>query len=571
MVMRERFLSEFDALWFDCLNGDSRETGKVTPEGKPDPSVFSTEYNREGIRIGTSVALMVRKAAREESPGVRFRQFWGVTKREDLLESLKAQDFEAEYIQVKPDDSNRFSFRPSEISDAYMSWPGIDELATFRPTLGILENRKEALVDIDRSKLEKRIKLYCDPTVEWDDLEKLGTGLTVDFARFDAKKTRTKILSQEAFNINSMRRVLVRPMDLRFCYYTSVRPLWNEPRPEYFNQCWPGNASLVSRRKAVSRPEGVPFFFTYSIGLQHSLNNDAYYFPLRLRPLRQREKQNSLFSESGIQDLNPTANLSPAARSYLAVLGFPDPDADAEIAGLIWLHALAIGYAPAYLTENTDGIRQDWPRVPLPDTAEALTNSARLGRQVAALLDTENPAPGVTAGTIRPELKPLAVISRLGRGALNPDAGDLALTVGWGHGGKDGITMPGKGKAVKRDYTPEELAAIREGASALGLTPEQTLAHLGETTYDIYLNEVAYWRNIPEKVWNYYIGGYQVVKKWLSYREQPLLGRPLTPDEVEEVTHMARRLAAIVLLEPALNANYQTVKAHSYPWPRQQR
>jgi hypothetical protein len=44
--MRQRFLKEFDTLWFDCLNGDSRETGKLTPEGKPDPSVFSTETNR---------------------------------------------------------------------------------------------------------------------------------------------------------------------------------------------------------------------------------------------------------------------------------------------------------------------------------------------------------------------------------------------------------------------------------------------------------------------------------------------------------------------------------------------
>ena len=85
------------------------------------------------------------------------------------------------------------------------------------------------------------------------------------------------------------------------------------------------------------------------------------------------------------------------------------------------------------------------------------------------------------------------------------------------------------------------------------------------------LEEVAYWRNIPAKVWGCYIGGYQVIKKWLSYREKPLLGRPLTPEEIDEVTHMARRLAAIVLLEPALNGNYQSVKAHPYPWPRQQR
>jgi hypothetical protein len=64
------------------------------------------------------------------------------------------------------------------------------------------------------------------------------------------------------------------------------------------------------------------------------------------------------------------------------------------------------------------------------------------------------------------------------------------------------------------------------------------------------------------------IGGYQVIKKWLSYREEPLLGRPLTKDEARYVQEMARRIAAILLLEPALDANYQAVKANTYPWPR---
>jgi len=64
VVMRERFLKEFDTLWFDCLNGDSRETGKLTPEGKSDPSVFSTDHNTEGIRVGTTIGLLVRQPKR---------------------------------------------------------------------------------------------------------------------------------------------------------------------------------------------------------------------------------------------------------------------------------------------------------------------------------------------------------------------------------------------------------------------------------------------------------------------------------------------------------------------------
>lgn len=102
---------------------------------------------------------------------------------------------------------------------------------------------------------------------------------------------------------------------------------------------------------------------------------------------------------------------------------------------------------------------------------------------------------------------------------------------------------------------------------ALGLATDTAIGHLGDTTCDIYLNDAAYWRNVPARVWGYTIGGYQVIKKWLSYREQSLLGRALTAHEAREVTAMARRIAAILLLEPQLDANYAAAKPAAYPWP----
>ena len=50
---------------------------------------------------------------------------------------------------------------------------------------------------------------------------------------------------------------------------------------------------------------------------------------------------------------------------------------------------------------------------------------------------------------------------------------------------------------------------------------------LGNTTFDIHLNDRAYWRNVPSAVWSYKLGGYQVLKKWLSYRERGVLNRQL--------------------------------------------
>jgi hypothetical protein len=160
---------------------------------------------------------------------------------------------------------------------------------------------------------------------------------------------------------------------------------------------------------------------------------------------------------------NIRANLSQHARSYLAALGLPDPDQDSATAELLWMHALAIGYSPAYLADNADGIRQDWPRIPLPASADVLLASAALGREVAALLDTETELPGVTSGRIHPALQTIAVVSRQGGGPLQPD--EFSLTAGWGSGGQGGITMPGRGRSESRAARSVESAVFCDPVS----------------------------------------------------------------------------------------------------------
>ncbi|MDQ3754733.1 MAG: hypothetical protein M3371_08380, partial [Acidobacteriota bacterium] len=273
-------------------------------------------------------------------------------------------------------------------------------------------------------------------------------------------------------------------------------------------------------------------------------------FPLLLRSTA---KHKDLFNahEAQADDNALRSNLSEAALQYLASISALD-----EYESLFF-HIVAVLHAPAYRTENAGALRQNFPRIPLPATREQLEESAALGRQIAALLDTETAVPGVTGGAIRPELRHIAVIRRADgtTGALNPQAGDLELRAGWGHKGKAGVVMPGKGRTRTRDYTEVERTAMQDALAALG----------GET-HDIFLNDTACWTNVPARVWDYTIGGYQVIKKWLSYREQEILGRSLTPDEAREVTQTARRIAAILLLETELDTNYERSKAACYGW-----
>ncbi len=262
-------------------------------------------------------------------------------------------------------------------------------------------------------------------------------------------------------------------------------------------------------------------------------------FPLYLNP---EAGGDDLFSQPDADENGePVPNLSDPAASYL----------DSRDAGVetLFYHTIATLHAPTYRQENEGALRQDWPRVPLPKDGDVLKQSAELGGEVASLLDVEQEVEGVTAGTIRPELRPLGVPTPVSdKNWLSRE--DFGITAGWGYTAHHGATMPAGGEYEQRSLTPEEETALPEGAAE----------RLGGSTYDIYLNDSAYWQHVPERVWDYTLGGYPVIKKWLSYREKDVLGRQLKLDEVQHVTSMTRRIAALLLLEPRLNDNYERVK-----------
>jgi hypothetical protein len=565
VIMRERLISNFGKVWIDCMNGDSRETGKTTPLGMPDPSVFSTEKNPEGIRLGTAICLMLR-SDKLRTPTVNYRDFWGVDKRKELLNSLETKT-DRNYELARPSKANRFSLRPSSVTPEYDSWPRPIDLCGEAPISGLQEMRGEALINIDRKKVRDFAQAYYDPRVSWNELQVSPNGLTDAEKGFD-EQVRLQVQATEKFREDRIKSYALYPLDPRWCYWTPTPPLWNRARPSLVAQEWAGNSFFIVRMFAERAKEGPPLMNTSFLPDYHLLRPNAVAIPYRVRP-EELEDDGHHGRIKAREDISqePTANLSLRARQYLAALGIENPDGNSNSAAAIWQHSLAIGYSQRYLSENVYGVRYNWPRIPLPASEEAFVKSAELGERVAELLNTEAKVEGVTASAIRPELRVIGNTTAVEGGSFDDPARDLLIDAGWGHPGKEGVTMPGKGKLVERDYTNVEREAIVQNAAALGLSTEQALAQLGERTCDVYLNARAYWQNIPVKVWDYYIGGYQVIKKWLSYREGKLLGRALTVEEAHYVRDMARRIAAICLLQPHLDANYTAVKADTYAWP----
>ena len=521
--MRERYLEAFDAIRIDCLNGDRYKTGKTSPDGSPDPSIFSTPGDPVGIQVGTAITTLVRKAEHAPAETLGFRHLWGQAKLTELTNTAEAEPV-ALYDDVEPSLPLGLPFAEVAVNRGWSEWPSLPDLFP-KSFPGVKTSRDSFLTDVDLHRLEKRVANYFNHDLGHEEIARLYPSVMNSAARYNPRTVRDSLLKRDQPHEKSgIVRYAYRPFDNRWLYWEAETKLLDEKRADYRPHVFEGNLWLEARQREAREDFSRG---TFSRNLADNFGNGlSTFFSAWLR-------DEGLALDGGGAGRRP--NLSPAAHSYLKRLGLEVED--------LFHHVLAVLHDPAYREANAGALRMEWPRIPLPGwpggdmvgAAEELLASAARGRELAALLDPETPVAGVTAGTLRPELAAIAVPSTTDGRSMSGD--DFALTVGWGHLGAGDAVMPGQGRAVERDYTAAEREALGESVDVLG-----------DTTVDIHLNDNARWSNVPATVWSYKLGGYQVLKKWLSYRESKVLGRNLLPEEVQHFTDTARRVAAILAM-----------------------
>jgi hypothetical protein len=127
---------------------------------------------------------------------VKFRQFWGECKREELLAILEHET--KTYDTLLPTEANQFLLRPGTATVDYPTWPSLADVARVLPILGLNENRGGGLMADSRSEIEARMQTYFDPKVSFEELGSISPQLASDRAKFPARSSRQRILSQEA-------------------------------------------------------------------------------------------------------------------------------------------------------------------------------------------------------------------------------------------------------------------------------------------------------------------------------------------------------------------------------------
>ena len=255
--MRERYLEAFDVIRIDSLNGDKYRTGKTTPDGDPDPSIFSTPGDPVGIQVGTAITTLVRKADHSPAETVGFRHLWGQSKRDNLFDTGEIEPGKL-YEDLEPALPLGLPFAQTAVGDGWFDWPSLPDLFP-KHFPGVTTSRDPFLVDVDLNRLKERVTDYFNPDLSHEETAQRYPLVMKPTGRFDAHRVRDALLARGGPNESGFVRYAYRPFDTRWLYWDLDSGLLDRPRPDYKPHVFDGNLWLSSAqhlRKGATEPHG---------------------------------------------------------------------------------------------------------------------------------------------------------------------------------------------------------------------------------------------------------------------------------------------------------------------------
>jgi hypothetical protein len=394
--------------------------------------------------------------------------------------------------------------------------------------LGELEG---GIIDTDRAALEQRLRAYFAAD-DFRAAKKVSEEIAAERARYSPEKAWRKLKADGHFRKDAIVPLLTFPFDQRYIYYVASDKWLNEARVEFARNA-ANNEWLITVPEPRKASETWPVFSTELVNL-HVHERGSVVFPRETRG-------DDLLAD---RDANLPEATWRIVREHFGLKGERRDKAARALVGKLFRIAFAVLHAPSYQAEQKSALSADWAHLPIPKDAKLFDRLVNTGEQIARLLDAGRDAGDVIEAVVGAErVRTLGPLKRTDGKQVRAD--DLKVNVTYWGGGK--------GRWKPRAFMAEELPAM-EYAEAWG-----------ERTGDLFLNDDAYFSNVPELVWDYQLGGYPVLKKWLSYRQADRRdGKPLTDDERRWFRQIIQRIAALLALGPSLDALYQDAAANAF-------
>lgn len=515
--MRQSLVKSFSSLYTYDLHGNAKREERAL-DGSKDENVFD-------IMQGVAISLGFRKRWNIADQGRVFRaDVFGsrMKKYNELSQSgLTTQGWN----RIAPSSPFYLFVTHQETLETEYN-TGIPITRVFRiGSVGISTSRDNLCIEFTSTGMFTKANEFASmpPEVARDMF-----GLGSDVAEWNIKLAQNDLVDS-GIQKTLVYPILYRPFDIRYTYYTGrSRGFHSRPRPEVMRHLLSGtNLALCSNRQVNNEFRHV--FATRHMADGNSVSlatrERTYEFPLHLSTQRLSETQMSLEVEN--QCLNMDSEFLRSFESKLDRM--PDLVLKPVLHATpedIFHYIYAIFHSPTYRARYAEFLKIDFPRVPLTNSLDLFRGLAALGGELVALHLLEDDYPG--AAWNRPEV---------GAG-LAPAQGDR----------REGDR---KGSPLQRHIT------TWAGPAA----PEVEKVTYADNTVWVNKAQTAGFRGVPEAVWNFHIGGYQVCEKWLKDRK----GRTLSAEDIEHYQRVVVSLNETIRIMGEIDA---VIEAHG-GWPIQ--
>ena len=500
--MRQSLMQSFDEIRILDLHGNSLKK-ETSPDGSPDQNVFD-------IRQGVAIAFFIKQGRprpKHATATVHHADLYG--SREAKYAWLDRHDFQHTRWRKLSPTTPYYLFVPRDtaLEAQYKRFVAVPDIFPVN-SVGIVTARDSLTIHWTAQEVWRTVVAFANMEPE---LARRGFGLGKD-----ARDWKVTLAQQDLLDSGPTREhvvpILYRPFDVRYTYYTGRDcGFICRPRTKVMRHMLAGENVALLMPNRVEHVGAWQHALATNVIADHvvvSLKTIDYCFPLYLYAEQQRHEENKPAQKRWITMLlfepaGPYAVRKPNLNPAL-VEALTAAHGKAPTPEDIFHYVYAILFAPAYRAKYTPFLRMAFPRIPFTADAKLFKKLAALGEKLVGLHLLKSPE-------------------------LDPPACRF-------EGQGDGRVSKDRRTGLRYDAAQQR----------------------------VYINATQYFAPVPEAVWTYQIGGYQVCDKWLKDRKE----RRLELDDIRAYCRIVSVLARTMKMQREIDELYPAVEkdtAHFKP------
>ena len=420
------------------------------------------------IQQGVAIALLTRSSRHDVHDGSALHaDLWGTREVKYawlVRESVSSTPW---HTLLPGPDRFYFALKSTENQAEYEAFISLRELFMEVAT-GFETARDHFAVAFTTDELQSRLTALLSDASDATICSDWGLDDKRDWALATARTRLRAVADPYA----AIRKFCYRPLDFRFTHYDDIIVTW--PRVKVLGSIGGANPAIVASRMVKGEDPHHLFVVqepTEKIFISSKTSNNAFVFPMYVRETTRSLLGNASTRASDSRVLNMSEEALATLYGAANLATSDDDFSPRELLAFRYIYAVLS--SPSYRSRYKEFLKLDFPRLPLTASPELFLELARLGEKLIALHLLES-----------------TILAKPHTECIGRER--TVSKVGWTVDNGGTVWIDGKGTAK----------SFQRGTS--GFVP------------------------VPEEVWNFRVGGYQVCHKWLQDRK----GRTLSRDDI---------------------------------------